>query len=122
MVTPHCAVEGHVGFSGGRMVGGTRCDEVFVWTDERFNGRGSAGKARVTANEHESATASTASRNEDAPIFVSIASDTPVNMSTRPMVNGMIECILRKISRCSSKPCCSMSARKMANSHACKGT
>ncbi len=36
-------------------------EEEFTWTRERLGGRGSAGKARVPANEDESAIASTAS-------------------------------------------------------------
>ena len=60
MVTPHCFVGGHVGFSGGRGFGGMRNEEEFTWTGERLGGRGSAGKARVPAN-NDSATASTPS-------------------------------------------------------------
>lgn len=65
-------------------------DEVFVWPDEGFIDRGSAGNARVPANKDERAKANNASRNEDAPIFASIASDTSVNMLTIPIVSEMI--------------------------------
>ncbi len=50
-----------MGFSGGRGFGGIKDEEEFTWTGEMLGGRGSAGKARVPANEDESAMANTAS-------------------------------------------------------------
>ena len=93
------------------MVEGTICDELFTWPDERFNDRGSAGKARVPAKEDESAKASTTSRNEDVPIFASIAYYTSSERDDRIAIYG-------KFLRRRSKPQCCISARKIAKPHA----
>lgn len=103
MVTAHCWVEGHVGSCGGLGFGGTKCDEVLTWTDERLSDRGSVGKARIPANEDENTTASTASRKDGARKFAPIASDTQVSVPSRSTVSTMIKCNLRNILRCRSK-------------------
>lgn len=103
MVTIHCLVEGHVGSCGGLGFGGTKWDEVLTWTGERLSDRGSAGKARIPADEDKNTTASTASRKDGARTFAPIASDTQVSVLSRSTVCTMIKRSLRKILRCRSK-------------------